>query len=74
MDSSCSGCDAEWPSSPATSHCSACHLTFSSTGTFDQHRRGKVGARYCRPPWLAGLVLDDRGRWGTGVADDRFAT
>jgi len=35
------GCGARWhQAGNRTSHCAACHLTFSSTSVFDLHQRG----------------------------------
>lgn len=45
-------CGARW-SGANTSHCGACHRTFSSVGTFDRHRRG--GA--CLDPAGVGMSL-----------------
>jgi hypothetical protein len=50
-------CGARW-SGANTAHCGACHVTYTSVGAFDRHRR----AGECRPPAEAGLV--QRGRAG----------
>jgi len=44
MNFTCGGCDAEWTGAN-TSHCSACHLTFSGPTLFDKHRQATVKAR-----------------------------
>lgn len=62
-------CGAEW-TGLNTSHCGACHLTFSSTSTFDQHqRRGQ-----CVEPATVGLfpVTKPWGTcWSTPPSEDR---
>lgn len=61
-------CNARWAGSN-TCHCGACHLTFSSVGTFDKHR---VGGK-CNSPSDVGLVLIP-GRayevWGTRAVEE----
>ncbi|WP_455907062.1 FDXHR family putative zinc-binding protein [Rhodococcus erythropolis] len=44
-----------------TSHCSACHHTFSAIGTFDRHRRNNQ----CLTPEEAGFVRNAHGYWGS---------
>lgn len=60
---SCGRCDNRWAGAN-TSHCGACHLTFSAVGSFDKHRN----AGRCNKAADVGLVLVD-GRaydcWGT---------
>ena len=62
-------CGARWAGS-RTCHCAAagCHLTFTSVGSFDAHRKGGR----CNPPADVGLVLIP-GRayevWGTRAVD-----
>lgn len=50
-------CGATWPDSALNvSHCSACHVTFSSPSAFDKHR---VGGK-CKTPEDLGLVQGQR--------------
>lgn len=74
---SCNGCDARW-GGYNTSHCSACHQTFTGLTAFDKHRDGNHAnsTRRCLPPDLVGLI--DSGRdypcWGfPGDPDRQFA-
>jgi hypothetical protein len=61
----CGRCPARWGGAN-TSHCAACHETFSTVANFDRHRLG--GA--CLPPADRGLVLNSRGYWGQPGRDD----
>jgi len=49
-------CDARWGGFN-TSHCAACHVTFSTVGNFDRHRRGGV----CVDPAEFGMAVNKRG-------------
>lgn len=57
----CSRCDAWW-GGLNTSHCSACHQTFTGLSAFDKHRTGSHAnsTRHCVAPESVGLV--DAGR------------
>lgn len=69
----CGKCDARWSGSNIA-HCRACHRTFTTPATFDQHRSAKYadldGKRVqvrengqCYDPADDGLVQNDRGQW-----------
>lgn len=45
-------CGARW-SGATTSHCGACHETFTSVGAFDRHRNGSR----CTNPEAIGMVV-----------------
>ncbi|GGM53515.1 hypothetical protein ACFFX1_54855 [Dactylosporangium sucinum] len=66
-------CSVRWAGS-RTCHCAVagCHLTFTSVGAFDAHRKGGR----CNPPAEVGLVLIP-GRayevWGTRAAEGEAA-
>jgi hypothetical protein len=57
------GCDcgARW-AGMKTSHCPACHSTFSTVAAFDKHRAGSHAddSRHCADPATAGLVAAGR--------------
>ena len=46
-------------------HCGACHFTFSSVTTFDQHRQGGK----CTHPSLW-LMIERNGIWGQRMSDE----
>jgi hypothetical protein len=59
-------CGAQW-TGLGRAHCSACHLTFSTPGTFDRHRRNFS----CLEPEGAGLV-ERAGIWGWAASRPDF--
>lgn len=63
-------CGAAW-CGLKTSHCSACHETFTSITSFDRHRTGGAGDRKCVAPTAAGLVKTGRDYpcWGIPGAE-----
>lgn len=62
----CRWCATEW-SGLGRAHCSGCHATFSTAGTFDRHRR----AGSCQPPVDRGLV-QRHGLWGYPQPEQDF--
>lgn len=46
---SCGRCPATW-TGQSRAHCSGCHRTFSSVGTFDAHRSAAGGRGECLDP------------------------
>lgn len=66
QSASCRGCSARWTGTAAC-HCGACHHTFTGVSAFDAHRRRGE----CLPPDAAGLVLNERGRWGGEPMSDQ---
>lgn len=71
---SCNGCDNRW-GGYNTSHCAACHQTFTGLTAFDKHRDGDHarGTRGCMPPAAVGLVDASRDYpcWGFPGDPDR---
>ncbi|TDH48865.1 hypothetical protein E2F47_22125 [Mycobacterium eburneum] len=63
----CAKCRQRW-GGLNTSHCSACHQTFTGLTAFDKHRDGNHahGTRHCVAPQSVGLVDAGRGYpcWG----------
>lgn len=62
-------------------HCGACHRDFMGLSTFDKHRRGPHGERYCVDPAaddatsstgrpIAEWWQDSLGRWHEGARRD----
>lgn len=61
MQFTCGGCSNTW-GGLTRAHCSGCHLTFSTAGNFEKHRRGWGPRGKCLSPGLVGLVEKD-GLW-----------
>jgi len=59
-----------------TSHCGACHRSFTGLSAFDKHRDGShsAGTRRCVDPETVGLVNAGRDYpcWGLPGGDDRW--
>ena len=73
----CAGCAQRW-GGIKTSHCSACHTTFSGITAFDKHRTGSHAndTRRCLTPEEAGLVRLSRRYecWGRESDGEEFWT
>lgn len=52
-------CTCKFGTGRKTSHCVACHETFTSLSGFDRHWRHGV----CVPPASVGLMQHPNGRW-----------
>ncbi|BCO51205.1 hypothetical protein [Mycobacterium paraintracellulare] len=68
-------CRARW-GGLKTTHCSACHESFTVVAAFDKHRAGShARGRYCLDPAAVGLI--DAGRayrcWGYHGRDENEA-
>lgn len=69
----CARCTARW-TGHNTSHCGACHETFTSLSAFDKHRTGSHArsTRACEHPVSVGLVDADRAYACWGLPGDRL--
>jgi hypothetical protein len=65
LPNSCGRCGNHW-SGNTTSHCGACHRTFTAPSAFDRHRRG--GA--CLDPATVGMTTHERGYTAWGYPSD----
>lgn len=61
MRFTCGGCTSTW-GGLTRAHCSGCHLTFSTAGNFDKHRRSDSEYGHCLPPATVDLA-ESEGLW-----------
>ena len=70
-------CGRQFPGNDTTSHCPACHETFSSQAMLEKHRAGNYPRRFCVPPDTVfrkdgeAVFRADLHDWGTLWADPR---